>query len=312
MVPYSYVNGQLVLMFGNGTTRSLDESSPVFAQVVQALKDNEDEKTVLGLLDVKSAVAHYVRATLSGYDVNEDGKVYNTATGKEVHTAIANRVSDFMRVGLPFTHLLNFMAKIDENPSYGARNELFDFLEHRNLPITEDGCFLAYKAVDANYLDKYTRTIRNNVGDKPAMERPMVDDDRRVACSAGLHVGAIEYVYQYGHGGNGDHIMIVKVNPKDVVAVPYDCECTKMRVSTYEVVQEFSGELTGPLYAKRQDIDKAIDDFEDEDDEYDDDNDYYDDDDDEYQPVVSPHRQQWFAKNYRHNKRGPDGKFVKK
>ena len=119
------------------------------------------------------------------------------------------------------------------------------------MPITEDGCVLAYKAVNSNYMYKYTGTMNNSVGETVSIDRGKVDDNRDKGCSAGLHCGALDYVRDYGSEDSGDHIMIVKVNPMDAVSVPHDCQHQKLRVCQYEVVaeMEWSDQLRKPLYS---------------------------------------------------------------
>ena len=48
------------------------------------------------------------------------------------------------------------------------------------------------------------------------------------ACGHGFHVGTMNYASQFG--GSNRHLMACKVNPKDVVSVPYDHSCEKCRV----------------------------------------------------------------------------------
>ena len=148
-----------------------------------------------------------------------------------------------MRDGFPFQPMIKFLGNILENPSNRAVQELYSFLEHKNLPITEDGCFLAYKAVDKNYMDKYSGTIDNSVGQSVTMQRRKVDDNCNNGCSDGLHVGALDYVESYRNEGNEDKVVIVKVNPQDVVSVPTDSECQKVRCCSYEVVADYTGPL---------------------------------------------------------------------
>ncbi len=66
------------------------------------------------------------------------------------------------------------------------------------------------------------------------MPRNEVDENSEVTCSQGLHVASYSYMDHYP----GERIVICKVNPKDVVAVPADYNNAKMRVSGYEVVGE--------------------------------------------------------------------------
>jgi hypothetical protein len=82
----------------------------------------------------------------------------------------------------------------------------------------------------------------------------------------------------YGSLENGDKIVIVKINPADVVSVPSDCNYEKLRTCRYEVVGEYQGELLKPLYSSVF----SEDDYEDEDEDYDNDYDWgWNEDDDE-------------------------------
>lgn len=164
--------------------------------------------------------------------------------GEVLHNAITKRIVEFAERSLPVEPMLAFLGNLMENPSRRALNELYGFLEHRNMPITEDGCFLAYKAVKENYLDKYSGTFDNSVGAINEMPRNQVDDDCGRTCSVGFHVGALAYA---GPGGAfyspGDKVMIVKVNPRDAVSVPIDHSAQKLRVCRYEVVGEYDKPL---------------------------------------------------------------------
>ncbi len=110
---------------------------------------------------------------------------------------------------------------------------LYRFLEHNGHPLTEDGCFIAYRGVTDDFRDCRTRSIDNSVGSVVEMPREQVDDNPNNTCSYGLHVACFNYAE-----GFGPKLIEVKVNPKDVVCVPEDYEGTKMRVCRYEVVNE--------------------------------------------------------------------------
>jgi hypothetical protein len=184
-----------------------------------------------------------------------------------------------MSKGLPFQPLVNFLNNIMENPSMQSQKELYDFLEPEHLPITEDGFFLAYKAVRSDFKDKYRGVFDNSVGQVCEMQRAKVDDDRGRGCSNGLHAGALNYVANYGSLEAGDRIVIVKINPKDVVSVPSDSNCEKLRTCRYEVVGQYEGELLKPLYKANFSEDY----YEDDEDDYlnDYDENYWDQFDDE-------------------------------
>ena len=189
--------------------------------------------------------------------------------GSVLHNCLADRVLELYRGGFPFKPMLNFLEKIMQNPSKRAVDELYKFLEHKNLPITEDGYFIAYKKITEDYKDYHSHSFNNSIGSVNEMPRNNVCDDFNVACSKGFHVGSLYYATQEFAAGEG-RVVLVKVDPADAVSVPKDCKQQKLRVCKYEVIAELPPEqypqgLQEPIYQE---------DNEDEDDEYDDDH-YY-------------------------------------
>lgn len=135
--------------------------------------------------------------------------------------------------------ITKFLDNVLENPSHTSVNELWSFLEACSLPITSDGMFLAYKKVRYDYKDIYSNTYDNSIGQILEMPRYMVDDNRNKTCSTGFHCCSYEYLGHYGSSSSDlSRVMIVKVNPANVVSVPSDYNNQKMRVSKYEVIDE--------------------------------------------------------------------------
>jgi hypothetical protein len=114
------------------------------------------------------------------------------------------------------------------------------------LPITPDGHFLAYKKVKVDYKDCYSGTMDNSVGQVVEMERNRVDDDKDRTCSTGLHFCSREYLNHFG----GERVVIVKINPRDVVSIPADYNNTKGRACRYEVIDEIDKEKADEAFAK--------------------------------------------------------------
>lgn len=222
-----------------------------YEQLVAILKQSpsqRDEKYFTSLLNIEAAVQRSVNeGTNAGNIEVKNGQVYYR--GQPMHNNITERILEMIRDGFDCGYMVKFLENIKQNSSARATNEGFDFLQHKNLPITEDGCFIAYKTVRSDFLDKYSGTISNKVGSVVKFERNAVDDDREQECSYGLHVGALEYA---GPGGTynspGDIVVQVKVNPKDIVAVPKDYDAQKMRVCEYTVLQIHNGPLTHSVY----------------------------------------------------------------
>lgn len=274
-VPFMWVDGNLTLIVNNKAHQVLPDHIN-YKMIIDALPTaSNDELSVL--LDVEKAIVNFS----DGMVEIKDGNVYYG--GELVHGSISKRILDFMKQGLPFEPLVKFLDNLMQNPSMQSQTELYDFLEHQYLPITEDGHFLAYKAVRSDFMDKYAGKFRNKVGDVCEMRRAKVDDNRSAGCSQGLHAGALNYVAGYGSIDSGDHIMIIKINPKDVVSVPNDCNCEKLRTCRYEVVGEYEGELSKPLYSSVFSYDNTEDQLdEDEEDDYGLTNEYWDQFDEDY------------------------------
>jgi len=268
-VPFMFVDGNLTLVLNNQSYQVLPDHIN-YKLILERLPSATAEE-LLEVVDVQKAVATFS----DGLVEIKNGQV--TYEGEPVHGSISKRILEFMSKGLPFQPLVNFLNNIMENPSMQSQKELYDFLEHEHLPITEDGHFLAYKAVRSDYKDKYRGVFDNRVGQICTMQRAKVDDNRARGCSDGLHAGALNYVASYGSLESGDKIVIVKINPKDVVSVPSDCNCEKLRTCRYEVVGEYEGELLKPLYS----ADFSQDDYEDEDEDYTNEEGYWDQFDDE-------------------------------
>ena len=201
---------------------------------------------LLSTMDMKTVVETYTVGALS---VNGLGVTYN---GRPLHTVDAERLMAFMRDKLSYKPIANYIALKMKNPSARAIKEMYNFLEHKGMPLTERGTFIAYKGVCNDFwsvtgnldtvvvqgqVDARGR-ILNTIGATIEVERSSVDDDFRVGCSTGLHVGSLSYAK-----GWGSRVILVEVDPADVVSVPDDCNCQKLRCSKYIIVGEYSGPL---------------------------------------------------------------------
>ena len=213
------------------------------AGVLIALKQKAYRKAA-NLLNKAKAI---VRRSLGKFEVEGTKILFN---GMQVHNVVADRIVQLSDAGLPFMPAVRFLENLLQNPSKRAVDELYAFLEHKGLPLTDDGHFLAYKSVRADYKDKYSGKIDNSVGKIVEVPRNTVDDNREHECSHGLHVGALAYSGPNGwYHSAGDNVVIVKVNPRDAVSVPRDHSAQKLRVCRYEVISDFKGAYEAPLAA---------------------------------------------------------------
>lgn len=256
----SIITPNCVSLNYDGITKIIERSDNRFPQIIEAIKNKAFDK-IPGIVDgLKNALAI---STTGSFKV-ENGLVYIDNT--PVHGDIAERIVEYVKQGLdPVTHI-NFWRNLQKNPSSRARERLFKFLENGNHPFTDDGCFIAYKKVNANMKDNYTNKIDNSVGSHPSVDRSEVDDDPEHTCSRGLHVAS----WNYAQGYAGVVLIDVKVNPADVVAIPTDYNAQKMRTCGYEVIALSKGPRT-ELHVSDDAPDMDEDDLEDDEEEdYDD------------------------------------------
>lgn len=247
----------------DGERHSINAGNTLFSKALDAYKA-DDWDTFVACVNPEIRLQS-LYASYEGIEV-KDGNLY--VFGDPVHSTLATRVLSFLEHGLDCVHLFKFILKLNLNPSKRAVDELYTFLEHRALPITDNGNFLAYKAVRADYTDKHSGKFLNTVDAVLEMPRNKVDDDKNVGCSYGFHAGTVEYAKDF-LGGQG-HLMIVEINPADVVSIPTDCQFQKLRTCKYKVVGEYEIDLTDPMYASRFQTDD------------DDDVDLWDEDDEQY------------------------------
>ena len=229
-VAFLYVDGVLSLIL-NGKSKTVRADHPNYNAILRQLKDGTEEE-LQRLLDPDFRL-DIVKVKVEDLRHNRikvvNGKVL--FDNMEVHGTIVDRMLAQHKADLGFDNLMNLMLNASENPEPIAVQEMYDFLETRSLPVTEDGYIIAYKAVRHNWYDKYSGTILNNGANAIKMDRELCDNDRSRHCSAGLHVGGLDYVYQYG--GNNDRIVLCKIHPKNIVSVPDEYTgktCQKMRV----------------------------------------------------------------------------------
>jgi hypothetical protein len=217
----------------NGAIHTIDTTHPNYQKALDAIKA-QDFDAFLDHVDLTRKIKDFI---LNGDVQIVDGCIYYQ--GEIIHNTLTKRVISFMQQDLPFKPLLNFLYNLMKNPSYRAVNELYDFLDVGELPITEDGYFLAFKNVKNDYKDIHSGTFDNSVGKVCEMPRYKVDEDKDRTCSTGLHFCSIAYLPQF-RDSNGGKTMILKINPADVVAIPADYNNTKGRTCKYEVIGEYT------------------------------------------------------------------------
>ena len=238
------LNSGHIFLVLDGKDYSINAGNSSFSKALEAYNAKDWESFIYIVnpeIRLKSLYASY-----EGIEV-KDGNLY--VFGDPIHSTIAKRVISFIEHGLDCVHLFKFILKLNMNPSKRAVDELYTFLEHRALPVTDNGNFLAYKAVRTDYTDKYTGKFLNTIDSVLEMPRNKVDDNKENGCSYGFHAGSVDYAKDFMNADG--HLMIVEINPADVVSIPTDCQYQKLRTCKYKVVGEYEIDLNDPMYASR-------------------------------------------------------------
>lgn len=212
----------------------VDKDHPNYLKISDSLKSG-DYADLKKLINAKAVVEKFGEGKLT---VQQGVVRYN---GKELHGCITTTVLKLIKDGFTVTPLVKLLDNLSLNPSYRAVNELYEFLEVGNLPITSDGCFVAYKKVRSDYKDIYSGKFDNSIGAKPTMPRNEVDEDSDRTCSSGLHACSYDYLKHFGSCPD-NKVVAVKINPKDVVSIPKDYNNSKLRCCEYEVIADVTDE----------------------------------------------------------------------
>lgn len=225
-IPYIMQGKNITLVIDNQTFL-VNESHQYYDDIVKHLKEqNWDE--LQKLVDIRKAISDYT----SGDITIKRGKLYYK--NEVVQNALVSRILEMLKDGFDAQPLINFLDNLMKNPSSRAVNELYRFLDCNRLPITPEGKFIAYKKVTKDYLDIHSKTILNKVGCIVIMDRNKVDDDYQNTCSTGLHFCSKEYLSHFGC--HDDPVMIIEIDPADVVSIPRDYNNSKGRCCQYKVI----------------------------------------------------------------------------
>jgi len=175
---------------------------------------------------------------------------------EKLPTVISDRVIDMINEKFDVDPMLKFIDNLYYSGDFRVVNELFSFMIHKNLPITDEGNLIAWKGVKkhsgesftdyagrivyaGDLVDCWTGTMRNNPGDVNIMERHQVENNPNNPCGPGLHCGELSYA----QGWARDAILMVEVNPADVVSIPIDSSCKKMRSRQIKVLSVYNDKL---------------------------------------------------------------------
>ena len=234
----SLITANGILLYINGQPLTVGNDHPNFTKIKEAIKlQNFD--AIPALADIVTSVRNWLN---NGRDFELRGdQVY--LNGDPFSAEVTSKVLSMIEAGANAEPLYAFLRKVRENPSKAAQDELLLFCVANGFMIHEDGDIIAYKSVRGNYTDIHSGKFDNSVGKVVTMARHTVDDNRDRTCSTGLHFASHEYASTWAGqiDGVNRRLMVMKINPRDVVSIPSDYNNQKGRCARYEVISELNG-----------------------------------------------------------------------
>lgn len=242
-----------VTIRGKGT-HTARRDHPNFAKIVKALNEGMlgqgvSDEEMLEFFDIAKAVEDRF-ARLSERIAVRGQKIY--FDNDEISTGLSRQILEFFSQGVDdWRPLVNFWEKLSANPNDHSREQFWTFVNNHKVTVFPDGDFVGYKGCRrgedgilysttnghaiVDNVDIEDGPIPNQVGSIIEMPRSEVKHDPYDECNAGLHIGTYDFAKSYASRGS---MLIVKVNPRDVVSVPHSSTGQKTRVCRYEVIDE--------------------------------------------------------------------------
>lgn len=282
----------LVVIYDGEDPVTVPGTHPKFDEILTLLRGGEaHDDEVEALVNENHAMARKLafvteRVSVTPYAAFFDGDPLNPV----MTSVILDLYNEGKEEGLKA--VANFLDKASQNVSMESVEALYQWIRNGDLVLKPNGNFVAYKGVQkigeevvsissgTAWVDgvRHKGHIPNPVGSVISMPRSEVDADGKTHCSTGLHAGTYSYASGFGRG----ILLLVEINPRDVVSVPDDFTFSKLRVSRYTVLEHIGGRLDTRLYPEA---------VEEEEDEYWDDDDYDIEDDGDFAedgPVEAP------------------------
>jgi hypothetical protein len=245
ILAYDITNSSVTFLGEDGVPRSADVTHVNYQRIRDGLLDGASADDLIQLVDTKVAIEG---KTFGLVTVGADSVYYKA---KQLNGYLVEKLLAMLGDGLDITPWAILLDNLMVNPEISVRDRLPLFLEQAQMPITEDGHFLAWRLVKDDYWDIYTgNTFHCVSGALLQMPREACNPNPEETCSAGIHVAAFGYLDSYGFDHSGRRCMLTKVNPASVVAVPVDYNNQKLRVCEALILREVAKEYVPALFGR--------------------------------------------------------------
>ena len=222
---------QVTVYFSNGGISTWNSTDKMYKKVLELCKDAK-------WVEIQT-VSNPDKAIMTGtFTFDGDKMIVNGVSLDLESTALANMVKLLKEKGVIIDDVepvRKFLLNAIQNPFINAVEEIYEYCKAMDFEITEDGCFLAYKKVRDDLGSIWDNGLtKHKIGEYTEVK--LYDTDRNNVCSKGLHFCSKGYLKHYG-SDEGTKVIIVKVNPIDVVSIPTDYNFQKGRCRKYMTVE---------------------------------------------------------------------------
>ena len=249
------VTESITVFYSDGATETIPDNHANFAELRDYLltDTDADETHVRQLARFAASIAAELAAVSPRFALAGNRITFN---GEKLRKGISKHIMRMYRAGDDnWKSVVRFLERLSHNPSELARENAFAYLAAHDVTLTPDGQLILYKGVKSDsgsihtgaaYVDGklHHGSIPNPVGAVVSMPRDMVNPDRAIGCSHGLHAGTWTYASGFAQGMT----LKVLVHPRDIVSVPEDCAEQKVRVSRYRVLEATVQEIAESTY----------------------------------------------------------------
>jgi phage baseplate assembly protein gpV len=253
-----------VALYLGGQVFQARSDHPSYPAIIAGLlaNDGKGDESVdyAALFSAERAIASKFEVLSERVSV-KNGEVY--LDGDIVHGSLQKQIVAFLEAGEDFEPLVRFYEKLLGNPLGNVQDGVYDWAQANGLTINDEGNLLGYKSVhsteggyrpsraSATGEDRVNgqevgvgNDIIQNIGDVVEMPRSIVLNEPSRACAEGLHVGT----FDYAKGFQGDTVLLVEFNPRDIVSLPDSNSAWKLRVCRYTVVSVVDEALSAPVF----------------------------------------------------------------
>lgn len=244
-------NRSITLVTSNFKILTATKDTANWAKIEAAVREN-NEDALIRAMSMKAAVEDF--GGTKKIEIRDGVNVFYR--GVKLFGEDVSRILGYISSGAPQKSMMMFLDDKFKNVSPESVASLYNFLNNKEMPITDNGTILGFKGVRADGYSVHTGAeplisgtrredgaILNAIGETVWMDRRYVDCNANNSCGPGLHIGSRRYAT-----GWGPRVMIVEFSAADVGMVPNHA-CEVLRVSKYRIVGELKdGDYLGEIH----------------------------------------------------------------